>query len=190
MMDDNASSLASETIAITTNNDLDGITEDEFYGLDVYDSPPTQLDDELYYLHEKDISEIRQSNTTTTTTPTRAPLNWTDNLISTEGEPVLFNLDQAVKEGWENLEEEVAFLKANLKEMCQKPAEEEVAAEDIFHLSLGKTSSFSTCFCKELGVDYDTYCRFMSNMCVQMAYHDSPTGMYEKSLLLLADSLK
>ena len=155
-----ADDAVDDGIAIAPNC-FEEITEDEFFGLDVFDEPPLQIDDELQYLHEQDVRDI-QLQSAMMHSSSSSDLNWSDNLISSEGEPVTFNLDRAIKESWENLVEEVEYIQANLKTLLGYDSDRIVSSYDIYNLSFGESSAFATSFCKELSTNYSTYCRFMS----------------------------
>ena len=74
-------------------------TENEFYGIDVVDSAPLQIDDEFAYLPEKDLNDVIQQSSTASS-PDSFP-DWSDRLISDPNERIIFELDNAKKESWE-----------------------------------------------------------------------------------------
>lgn len=85
--DDAINAAINGGISIDPSTFNEELTEEEFFGLDVLDSPPLQIDDELQYLHEQDLHDIQFQSTPSSSND----LNWEENLILTVGEPVTFN---------------------------------------------------------------------------------------------------
>ena len=70
--------------------------EDDFFGLNVQDHAPDQVDNEFIYLDDAD----RQESTT------GESIEWRDCLISNEDEEVTFLLDNSVKRAWHDYKED------------------------------------------------------------------------------------
>ena len=156
--------------------DLNGYDSDEFYGLDIYDSPVDPIDDEIQYLHENDRRSIANEVTD----------EWTSRLISDPGEPIEFHLDSSRKEAWSKFQDEIAHLRSSvpilLKEMDPNydPSNCSPTLHDLYELAFGKKSEVSTLLCKELGISRQTFVKFMGNLCLQMAYKESPSCLYDE----------
>ena len=168
-------------------DDYEDFTEEEFHGLDVLDEPPLQVDDDFQYMHPHDYNQLLKSNKSTlpSSSNSRDNLTWDDVPISKQGEAITFELDSIVKETWEIIKCEVEFLKNNVKKMLGIAINETttISFNQIYSLSFGKSSIFANTFCKEIGTDYESYCRFMASVTVQMAYRQSPSSMYSSSSL-------
>ena len=155
-------------------------TEEEFYGLDILESPPDQLDDDLQYLHKDDLIRI-------VNTEEESNLEWNDRLISNVGEEVTFVLDLSRKEAWKLFKEEVTHLRTTIPKLLNLPPEtstETVTLEDLVSLVFGETSEFTSVFCAELELDRVTFYKFIANVCLQMAYRETPSYLYGEYSLL------
>ena len=155
-------------------DDYEDFTEEEFHGLDVLDEPPLQVDDDFQYMHPHDYNQLLKSNKSTlpSSSNSRDNLTWDEVPISKQGEAITFELDSIVKETWEIIKSEVEFLKNNVKKMLGIAINETttISFNQIYSLSFGKSSIFANTFCKEIGTDHESYCRFMASVTVQMAY--------------------
>ena len=165
-------------ILITNTDEFNNITEEEFFGDDIMVLPLDDTDDNIQYIHPDDRREINSLYSFSN----EDDIQWTDRLISTEGEAVEFYLDRSMKESYTSLKNEVTFIKSRLHNKF--PTKPFLTFEDIFELSFGSSSLFSASFCRELDISYGTYCRFMSTLCIQMCYHSSPSDMYDKTSLI------
>ena len=152
--------------------------EEEFYGLDVLDHPPEQLDDEIQYLNEVDRQDIIEAET----------LVWKDCLISDENENVTFLLDESVKEAWTRFKEEVIHIRENLQKLLNKETSNSddanpppIEFSDLVSLAFGKDTDFANTFSREAKIaDRPTFLRFIATLCLQMSYKESPSCLYEE----------
>ena len=161
-------------------------TEDEFYGLDGI--PPEQVDDEFAYLHQTDRNSILNLRASAST-----DFDWGDCLTSDKGERTIFNLNTSVKDAWEGFKKEADFIRNRVSSMV---FEEDGSIDnrvptlkELVLFSIGPKSSFGTVFCKELGLDENTYCNFLATVCMQMSYHETPSSMYHASSLLRSSTV-
>ena len=159
--------------------DNEQYNEEEFYGLDVLDHPPEQIDDDLHYLNDTDKHGIFQPEET---------LTWEDRLISDEDENVVFLLDESVKDAWTSFKEEVLHIRQRLRVLLNKDQQlsedgdlPPIELVDLLNLAFGKDSDFTTTFCKETGiVDRSVFLKFIATLCLQMSYKESPSCLYEE----------
>lgn len=185
---------------------LDYADETQFYGLDVPDAPDFQIDDDIQYLPETDLQNIAQASRGRSRVSD--DYEWTDRYISDVGEPVIFNLDSSVKDAWSLFQVEINFIRKRIRKLIAEhkqnnenennenllelslpicsPRDDypEVSLDDIFEFCIGTSSSFANSICKELQMNKETYLRFMGTVCAQMAYKQSPAGMFDSDSLL------
>ena len=167
--------------------DAEHFTEEEFFGVDVDAIPPPQEDDEIAYLHQIDRENIRQQQTSSFD-----EFDWTDCLISDKGERAIFNLNSAVRDSWDGFKVEANFIRRRVKTMILGEDEEDderieentPTLKELFQFSIGPKSSFGAVFCKELNLDDSTYFNFLATVCIQMAYHQTPSAIYDTCSLL------
>lgn len=150
----------------TIEEDEEVFTEEDFYGLNVLDVPPDQIDDKLQYLSLCDRQAIvgRPTNESDDNTP----IHWKECLISNPNEKIVFHLDDAVKDAWILFQEEVEHLQANLPKLLF-PNQEELTTstmpafglKDILDFTFGPNSEFYNVFCQELDIpDRSTFVNF------------------------------
>jgi hypothetical protein len=56
--------------------------------------------------------------------------------------------------------------------------------KELFQFPMGPKISFGAVFCKELGLDDSTYFNLLATVCIQMAYHQTPSAIYDTCSLL------
>lgn len=153
-------------------------TEEEFYGLDIYDYPLDQVDDELDYLTESDRRDIAQSS--------NQNWNWKDCLASDMFERVEFVLDDARKGAWDGFIEEVDHIRSTLPSLLNRDDDDSspIRLKEIVDLMFGPKSDIAAVFCNELSLDRATFVNFMANICLQMTYHETPSSLYDVHSLL------
>ena len=112
---------------------------------------------------------------------------WKDRLVSNIGVKVTFTIDSVKDDAWASYKEEASFVQTKMQNLTNSSSI--ATTEQTFKYVFAKASTFAVMFCKEMKCDYNTYCKFMSCLCIQMAYHQSPTKMYDRKTSLLIDHL-
>ena len=167
-----------EDFEVEEEDDEESYTEGEFYGLDVLEYPPDQIDDELQYLSPSDRYAIAHSSDQN--------WNWKDRLASDPSEPVEFALDDARIHAWDGLQEEVKYIRAALPPLLQRDNDDPspIRLKEILDLLFGKQSEIAAVLCSELSIDRFTFVNFMATLCLQMTYHETPASLYDESSML------
>ena len=160
-------------------------TENDFYGHDVIDSAPIQIDDELAYLPEKDLHDVVQQSTTPSS-PDSFP-DWSDRLISDPNERIIFELDNAKKESWETLKDEIYHIRSTLPNLLPCRGNDDnspPSLKEILLLVFGPSSDFATAFRNELAMDQVTFYKFLGTLALQMSYKETPSSLYDEYSLI------
>lgn len=159
---------------------LDGYDEDEFYALapDPFEIEMmnTNSQDDLY-LHPSDRQSIAAAATSVMVE------EWTDRPISRNGEEVEFSIDTSTIEAWNATKEEIHHLRQHVGKLLSPPlaVDENINIDHLVDLCFGPRSDFATSFCIELQLkNYDTFIKFLGNMCLQMSYGESASGLTHK----------
>lgn len=93
---------------------------------------------------------------------------WND--VSSHLFPTLFIIDQSKVTQWELAKKEIAHVRESVKELVGTTAAGEVLMEDIVMYTLGPTSSIGPFLQSELGIDEETYSRFLITILIQGAH--------------------
>lgn len=154
----------------------DNYEEDEFYGLgpDPSQETFTSQAEGDWYLDPQDRRAARMVATSATVE------EWTDVPVSRVGEEVIFNLDSATIKAWEDAQEEIIHLRSHLHEMCNIDPTRQLKLGHLVNLCFGPASDFASAFRNEMNMSQDDFMRFLGNICLQMSYLESASGLTEK----------
>ena len=134
------------------DNSIDDISwaSDEFYGRDVIDAPPDDVEEDgawFQYMCHSDQQELRRGTK-------RSPADWDDCLISEVGEDCKLVLDASKKHAWETCFLEVEHIRSSLHTLLGNESENEpISIDDIFDLTIGEKSEFYLAFSNALNLD-------------------------------------
>jgi hypothetical protein len=122
------------------DHELGDITEPQYYGDDILDMPIPTEEDDMRYLHLEDQQDVEGSDDNN-------PWNWDDVLISKQGVKVKFIIDSVKDVAWKEYQDEVNFLKENLKRLiCDRFRTTNVTSDNIFEYVFGENSNFAKMF--------------------------------------------
>ena len=160
-------------------------TSDDFYGRNVVDCPPSEIEDSEWYsyLHESDRREIEKGQKI-------SPEDWTDRFISDVGEDCELVLDAAKKEAWENCHSEVAHIMSRLRKLLKCEDEnKKISLTEIIDLALGEKSEFYLAFSNAMEMNRLEFAQFFGTLCLQMSYKETPACLFDRDSLLHDDVL-
>ena len=156
------------------SRDLQVVDEATFFGDNVCDNTQTvhELDD--CYLTPSEVGLLQAPMTE----------NWKDLHVHMKDCEVKFSIDSCKRESWKTTKKELFHVRDRIRVLTNKDEYEQVSNMDILLLLFGEDSATTRVMMRGLGLDYASFCSFISTLSLQAAYRVTVTELFDRKSAL------